>query len=937
MKDYKSTLNLPKTTFPMKANLSKNEPKILKFWEEINAYHIMVSSNEGKERFVLHDGPPYANGHIHLGTAMNKILKDIIIKSKNLNNKKAEYIPGWDCHGLPIEIKVEQELPSSKKDYSVIEIRQRCREYAWKYVNIQREEFKRLGVFGTWDKPYITMDPEYEAQIATELLNFVKKGSVVRYKKPIYWCPRCETALAEAEIEYYDHTSDSIYVRFPLPDPKIKELLGVDPQRTWIIIWTTTPWTLPANLAVALHPDFEYVVLEYGSEYFILAEKLMERCVELFGWKDFKVLKKFLGRELELLKAKHPIYNRDSLIVLADYVTLDVGTGCVHTAPGHGEEDYITGQKYGLDTYAPVDDKGCFTNEVELFNGLNVFEANPVIIKELEKRNVLVFKDTLTHSYPHCWRCKGPVIFRATTQWFISMDKNNLREKALYAIDNEVKWIPDWGKNRIRSMVANRPDWCISRQRSWGVPIIALRCANCGYVYCDPKWMEEIIEKFKVHKNGADFWFEVPLQDIVPEGLRCPECGGSNFKKETDILDVWFDSGSSFAAVLEKREECYFPADMYLEGSDQHRGWFHSSLLISIGTREKPPYKSVLTHGFVVDEQGRKMSKSLGNIILPQEIINKYGAEILRLWTAYEDYRDDIRISDNILKQLVDSYRRIRNTCRFILGNLYDFSKDKILPFDKMLPLDKYILDIVGEKHSKIIKAYENYEFHKVFHTIHNLCVNDLSAFYLDIIKDRLYVLAPDSLERRSAQTSLYKILLYLITDMAPILSFTAEEVYQNLPDPLKYETPTVFGLKFLEKEDVLSSEERQLWDYLTELRSLITKAIELKRKDKVVGHSLDCKIDIYVQSPVKEKIESVKEYLREFFIVSYVDIKEFEEAEEDAYEDIDFKGVKIKVEKAPWKKCARCWVYSEKGEEREGVFLCKRCVEILNQISIIA
>ncbi len=933
MKDYKGTLNLPKTTFPMKANLSKNEPKILKFWEEVNAYRIMVNSSVGEEKFVLHDGPPYANGHIHLGTAMNKILKDIIVKSKNLNNKKAEYVPGWDCHGLPIEIKVEQELPSSKKDYSVIEIRQRCREYAWKYVNIQREEFKRLGVFGTWDKPYITMDPEYEAQIANELLNFVKNGSVVRYKKPIYWCPSCETALAEAEIEYYDHTSDSIYVKFPLPDPKVEELLGTDPQRTWIIIWTTTPWTLPANLAVALHPDFEYVVLEYKSEYFILADKLVEKCVELFGWKNFKVLKKFLGRELELVKAKHPIYNRDSLIVLADYVTLDVGTGCVHTAPGHGEEDYITGQKYGLDTYAPVDDRGCFTKEVELFNGLNVFEANPVIIKELEDRNVLVFKDSLTHSYPHCWRCKGPVIFRATTQWFISMDKNSLREKALYAIDNEVKWIPDWGKNRIKSMVANRPDWCISRQRSWGVPIIALKCKNCGYAYCDPKWMKDIIEKFRIHKNGADFWFEVPLEKIIPEDLTCPECGRADFKKETDILDVWFDSGSSFAAVLEKREECYFPADMYLEGTDQHRGWFHSSLLISIGTRGKPPYKSVLTHGFVVDEQGRKMSKSLGNIILPQEIINKYGAEILRLWTAYEDYKDDIRISDNILKQLVDSYRRIRNTCRFILGNLYDFSKEKILSYEKMLPLDKYILDIVGKRHLKILEAYENYEFHKVFHTLHNLCVNDLSAFYLDIIKDRLYVLAPNSLERRSAQTSLYRILLYLITDMAPILSFTAEEVYQNFPEPLRFDTPTVFGLKFLEKEEVLSSDERDLWNYLVDLRSLITKAIELKRKDKVVGHSLDCKIDIYAQSPIKERIESVKQHLREFFIVSHVDIKEFKEAPGNAYEDEDFKGIKVMVEKAPWRKCARCWVYSEEGKEVEGVFLCKRCIEILDQI----
>ncbi len=933
MKDFKDTLNLPKTSFPMKANLPKNEPKMLKFWEDIKAYEIMINSGKKQGSFVLHDGPPYANGHIHLGTAMNKILKDIIVKSKNMANKKAEYIPGWDCHGLPIEIKVEQELPSSKKDFSVVEIRQRCREYAWNFLNIQREEFKRLGVFGRWNEPYITMDPEYEATTAMELCNFVRKGSVIRYKKPIYWCPHCETALAEAEIEYYDHTSDSIYVRFPVYDPKIKDIVGIDVKNIYIIIWTTTPWTLPANLAIALHPDYEYVILEYEDEHYILAEELVENCTDVFGWDEYKILNKITGKRFENIKATHPFYNRDSLVVLADYVSLDTGTGCVHTAPGHGEEDYLTGLKYGLDIYAPVDNRGCFLDDVKFFNGLNVFDANPKIIEKLKEVGHLIASSKLTHSYPHCWRCKKPVIFRATTQWFISMEKNDLRKKALEAIEKQVMWIPDWGKNRIMSMVENRPDWCISRQRSWGVPIVALLCKKCGYTYCDPDWMEQIVEGFRTHKNGADYWFEADLKEIVPQGLKCPECGGSEFKKETDILDVWFDSGTSFAAVLEKRKECSFPADMYLEGTDQHRGWFHSSLLVSIGTRDCAPYRSVLTHGFVVDEHGRKMSKSLGNIIPPQKIIDKYGAEILRLWTAYEDYKNDLRISDNILKQLVDSYRRIRNTCRFILGNLHDLTKDKSIPYENMLPLDKYILDMVNEKHLKIIESYEKYEFHKVFHTLHNLCVNELSSFYLDIIKDRLYVLSPNSLGRRSAQTALYKILLYLITDMAPILSFTAEEVYQNLPEPLKLNTTSVFGLSFLDSENVMDEEEKRLWNYLMEMRGAVTRAIEPKRKQKIVGHSLDCIIHIYAEPEIINKLKRVEEYLREFFIVSHVEIKPMSHAPQDVFQDEEFSTIKIEVLKAPWKKCARCWIYSEEGEEREGVFLCKRCVNILREI----
>jgi isoleucyl-tRNA synthetase len=935
MTDYKKTLNLPRTSFPMRASLPKNEPEMIRFWEENNAYESMIQARSGGEKFVLHDGPPYANGHIHLGTAMNKILKDIIVKSQNFAGYQAEYVPGWDCHGLPIELKVEQELGQSKKELSTLDVRKRCRDYALNYLDIQRNEFKRLGVLGTWEKPYLTMDPAYEAATAGELCAFMRRGSVMRNKKPIHWCPSCETALAEAEVEYADKTSPSIYVRFPLTDPHlVHRLPQVGEMKAYILIWTTTPWTIPSNMAVALHPDVTYVLIQVNGEIFILAEKLLAECAEKFGWEDPQVLAKYPGHELEGLQAEHPIYKRPSPLVLADYVTLETGTGCVHTAPGHGQEDYETGLRYDLEIYAPLDDQGRFLPSVEFFAGHNVFDANPKVIEKLSEMGALMVQEKLTHSYPHCWRCKKPVIFRATTQWFISMQHNNLRDKAVQAIDEQVRWIPSWGKSRIRNMIAHRPDWCISRQRSWGVPIIALLCADCGHAFFDPDWVQTIVNRFGQHPHGADYWFEADLSDIVPQGLTCPECQGQNWKKETDILDVWFDSGTSYAAVLEQREECTFPADMYLEGSDQHRGWFHSSLLASVGTRDVPPYCSVLTHGFVVDGEGKKMSKSIGNVVAPQDIMNKYGAEILRMWVASENYQEDLRISETILKQLVDNYRRIRNTCRFILGNLHDFhpSQNTVASQD-LLPLDRYVLDLVRERHVRITQAYQNFELHKVFHSLHTLCATDLSAFYLDVLKDRLYVNAPESLERRSAQTALHTLLCLLLWDMAPILSFTAEEAYQYLPGIDLQAYPTIFTYPFaMQEEPIMDDEERSTWDRLLAVRAEATKAIEPERKSGNIGHSLDVCLHLFAQGQLLADLRANQEYLRELFIVSDVQVQAEENAPADAFNSQEMPGLRIGVSRAVGDKCARCWTLSPVlGQDEHYPDICPRCSRVMH------
>jgi len=933
MSDYKDTLNLPKTSFPMRANLTKNEPKILEFWKKIDAYQKMIAKNKDCPRYTLHDGPPYANGHIHLGTAMNKILKDIVVKYKNLSGYQAEFVPGWDCHGLPIELKVEQNLGLDKKSLPLTEIREQCRQYALKFLDIQRSEFKRLGVLGLWDKPYLTMSPEYEAATARELANFMERGAVKRAKKPIHWCISCKTALAEAEVEYKDHTSPSIYVRFPLTDPKVKEKFPQLQGNTYVIIWTTTPWTLPDNMAVAVHPEFDYVFVRVKEENYLLAHYLLATCSEIFGWENPEILLQVKGEELEGLKATHPFYHRPSPLVLADYVTLETGTGCVHTAPGHGQEDYETGLRYNLEILSPLNDKGEFLESVEFFTGLNVFAANPKVIEKLKEVGHLLAESKISHSYPHCWRCKKPVIFRATTQWFISMEANNLRQKALEAIDKQVKWIPAWGRDRIYNMVEQRPDWCISRQRAWGVPIIALVCKKCQEAWYDAKWAKEIVNRFETHPRGADYWFEASLEEIVPAGLTCPHCGGSEFEKEDDILDVWFDSGTSFAAVVEKRPECDFPADLYLEGSDQHRGWFHSSLLASIGTRDLPPYKAVLTHGYVVDGEGRKMSKSIGNVVAPQEIIDQYGAEILRLWVSSVNYQEDLRISKEILTRLVDAYRRIRNTCRFILGNLKDFDPQKdLLPADKLLPLDRYGLYLTLQAHKKMQRAYENFEFHKVFHTLHKLCVTELSAFYLDILKDRLYVSHPTSPERRSAQSVLYSILFLLLKNIAPILSFTAEEIFQHLPEPLKPQVDTVFGYNFSEPELDFLAEEKEFWELVYSLREEVTKAIEPKRKEGIVGHSLECKITLYLPEQLAE-LKGKEELLREVFIVSQVELKT-EEPSKEVFISEEIENLKIEVSQAEGEKCERCWIYHpQTGTHDSFEKVCPRCARVLKEL----
>ena len=932
MSDYKKTLHLPKTSFPMKANLNQNEPKVLEFWNKINAYEAMIGENNDKGRFVLHDGPPYANGNIHLGTALNKVLKDIIVKSKNLLGYKAEYVPGWDCHGLPIEHKVEMQLKEKKKQLPPSVVRKLCREYATKWLDIQRKEFIRLGVLGVWDDPYMTMKPEYEAATARELTNFMRKGSVMRSKKPIYWCLSCQTALAEAEVEYHDHTSPSIYVRFPMPDPGLAKVFPQAPvDKTYFVIWTTTPWTIPSNMGVALHPEFEYVLLRHGEEFYILAKELAAGCVEAFGWSDTEVVGTCVGADLEGLSARHPFIDRESKVVLGTHVSLDAGTGCVHTAPGHGREDYETGLKYGLDILSPLNDEGRFLDVVEHFAGMTVFEANPKVIEVIEQSGNLLAKGRLKHSYPHCWRCKEPVIFRATTQWFISMEANDLRKQALDAIMNDVRWIPHWGRERIFNMIENRPDWCISRQRMWGVPIVALLCESCGEAYYDADWARSVVDKFATYPTGCDYWFDADMDEIVPKGLTCPHCGAEKWKKETDILDVWFDSGTSFAAVCEQRPECTYPADMYLEGTDQHRGWFHSSLLASIGTRGKAPYRSVLTHGYVVDGEGKKQSKSVGNVVAPQEVIDKYGAEILRMWVSSVDYTEDIRISDEILNRLVDAYRRIRNTCRFILGNLSDFTPDKAVAYDDMPGLDRYALDTALHAHQRILAAYDNYEFHKVFHTLHQLCVTDLSAFYLDILKDRLYVSAADSKERRASQTVLWKVLTLLMLDMAPVLSFTAEEVFTHMPEGLKSDAATVFGVAPEAMEPILSAEERRAWDTVEQVRSEMTKAIEPKRKDAVVGHSLDTKVTLFASPDIREKLADSGADLREVFIVSSAAVAPLEEAPEDCFASEELEGLKVGVERAPGEKCARCWTYSQElGADAGHPDLCPRCASVL-------
>ncbi|MEJ2364604.1 MAG: isoleucine--tRNA ligase [Deltaproteobacteria bacterium] len=927
--DYKKTLNLPRTDFPMKANLAKREPEILAKWEEMDLYAKLRNTGKNRRRYVLHDGPPYANGHIHLGTALNKILKDMIVRSKQVMGHDSVYVPGWDCHGLPIEHQVEKELGDRRGGMSQIELRQRCRAYAEKFIDIQRQEFKRLGVIGDWKNPYLTMSYDYEATIASELSKFITQGSVYKSKKPIYWCSSCRTALAEAEVEYEDHQSPSIYVKFPLKDDLSHLVASLNNRRVFVLIWTTTPWTIPANLAIALHPDYEYAVVGLEDEVWIIADGLVEAVMAKAEVPDYEILARLAAEDLEGMKGQHPFLDRESVIVQADYVTLDVGTGCVHTAPGHGREDFETALKYGLEIYSPVDDDGRFTEDVAYFAGQFVFEANKGVNEKIAEGGNLVREETIIHSYPHCWRCKEPVIFRATEQWFISMETNQLREKALDSIDKEVVWLPSWGKERIYGMIANRPDWCISRQRAWGVPIIVFYCQDCGEILASPEVLEHVVSRFAA--EGADVWFAEEARHLLPPQTSCSKCGSTRFSKEMDILDVWFDSGVSYAAVLEPREDLHSPADLYLEGSDQHRGWFHSSLLAAVGTRGRAPYRTVLTHGFVVDGVGRKMSKSLGNVIAPNEVIDKYGAEILRLWVAAEDYRDDIRISEEILQRLSEAYRRIRNTCRFLLGNLVDFDPEQdSRDVSSLEALDRWAASRLQQWVWLVAKAFESFEFHKIYHAIHNFCVVDLSAFYLDVLKDRLYVSAPTSAKRRSAQSAIFEIVTTLVRLMSPILVFTAEEIWENVP-PFPGKSDSIH-LELLPKpssayEDDSLEEE---WGLLLNVRAEVNRALELARKNKEVGHSLDAEITLGVKGALRENLQDRKDMLSGVFIVSKVRLTD-PESLDSAISAVDIPGLLIQVKPASAMKCARCWIHDETvGAEPNQPEICSRCVKEL-------
>ncbi|MFZ3064751.1 MAG: isoleucine--tRNA ligase [Nitrospirota bacterium] len=930
--DYKDTLNLPKTDFPMKANLSQKELEILKKWEDEKIYKKLAEKGKGKPKFILHDGPPYANGNIHIGHALNKILKDIIVKFKTMKGFYSPYVPGWDCHGLPIEHQVDKNLGPKKKELSKIEIRKLCREYAEKYINIQRDEFKRLGVFGDWNNPYLTMDYKYEGSIVRELGKVVEKGSVYRGKKPVLWCFSCETALAEAEVEYNDKESPSVYVKFQVKDEaEVKKILNLN-LNLFFIIWTTTPWTLPANLAIALHPEVDYVeaLVNLGSikEVWVLAKPLLESCMERFGIKDYSIIATLKGKDLSGIVCQHPFIERPSKIILGEHVTIDAGTGCVHTAPGHGQEDYEMGLKYGLDIYTPVDSRGQFTSDVPEWQGVNVFKANPLINEKMKGLGVLIKEEKIVHSYPHCWRCKKPVIFRATEQWFISMEKNNLRQKALEQIDKKIGWVPPWGRNRIYSMIENRPDWCISRQRSWGVPITIVRCKSCNEPLMDQNIMNKIADM--IDKEGADVWFLKEPSELLPKGTACPKCGKAEFAKEADILDVWFDSGVSHAAVLRERPELSWPADMYLEGSDQHRGWFHSSLLESIATVAESPYKTVLTHGFVVDGSGKKMSKSAGNVVAPQEVIKQYGAEILRLWVSAEDYKDDIRISKEILTRIAEAYRRIRNTCRFLLGNLYDFNPEKDAVSDTdLLEIDRWALHRLQALIQRVEDAYNNFEFHVIFHSLHNFCVVDMSSFYLDVLKDRIYTFKKGSIDRRAGQTVVYKILDSLVRIMAPILTFTADEVWQYIPAK-KEAAVHLADFPKVEKKFV-DEKLAEKWDRLLKIRDEVLKALEVARQEKrIIGHSLDAEVSIYTSD---DDINFLKGFdLNSIFIVSSTKLDSNKTAPQDVLKSEEIGGMYVMVTHAGGGKCERCWNYSEAiGKDKKHPTVCNRCVEALS------
>jgi len=934
--EYKKTLNLPKTEFPIKADLKTVEEGLLSFWEKEKVYDERIKKNKNLPKYILHDGPPYANGDIHLGHAINKVLKDIVVKYKSMTGFNAPFVPGWDCHGLPIETQLIKELGLKQRDMDILEFRKKCYEYAMKYVDIQRREFIRLGVFGEWQNPYLTLDHSYEARIVEIFGILAERGYIYRGLKPIHWCPNCETALAEAEIEYEDEKSPSIYVKFDVhkieTDSSIfKQIADVlTLGNSSVVIWTTTPWTLPANVAVAVNPKFDYVALKVGSEVYVVAERLLNDFIQRLNLKDHKILLKFKGEMLEGIVLKHPFTERSIIVVLDDEaVTLEQGTGVVHIAPGHGGEDFKIGTKYKLPTVMPVDEKGYFTKEAGKYAGKRYDEANKLITDDMRESGALLHLEFIKHSYPHCWRCKKPVIFRATEQWFVSVDHKDMRRNLIKSVA-DTEWFPAWGENRIRGMVESRPDWCISRQRSWGVPIPAFYCEKCGKPGMIGKFNKAIIELFS--SEGSDGWFKKRADEILKKDTKCSKCGGEKFKKETDILDVWFESGASHYAVLEGSKLLCWPADLYLEGSDQHRGWFQTSLITSVGAKGRAPYDAVLTHGFTVDEKGRKMSKSLGNVVDPQDVVKRFGADVLRLWVASTDFRIDMSASENILKQINEAYTKIRNTCRFLLSNLDDFDPKKdMLKYEELLEIDRFALLKFGRLVERIRKAYDEFEFHVVFHSIRHFSINDMSALYLDIVKDRLYCSAKSSKERRSSQTVMYIILTNIVKLFTPILTFTAEDIWRYVPQ----NNGSVY-LEDMPKGDPkwLDKNIEKKWDEILKVREDVYKEIELKRANKEINSPLEAHIELYAEGKTFDLLRKVGGTdLSMIFINSEIKVLPLKEAPEAAGLASRVNNLRIVVRKSSYKKCERCWNYRDSvGKDNKHKTLCRRCVKVVEE-----